>query len=202
MLIIPNTAQIPSNMNGGTGDASPGTTAASGSGAVSYPGQVGAIIQLTEQMANQLSAPSGGFATLHEGLYQYVQFLTTSTQANAGGNIAFWSNRLTKVVTPDATGNLGQVAGVILQANTKGYYGWIQISGVATVNFKSSLTPATPAAGDLVIVDQSASTVGTCDVAQTTLTAAQERSVLGTAITAAVGSTPSTIDLWAIRQQP
>jgi len=192
---------IPSTMNGTTGDPAPGNLS-SGTGTYPFTGQVGAIIQLTEAMANQLSAASGGFATLHEGLYQYVNFLSTSTQSNAGGNIAFWSNRLTKVVTPDATGNLGQVAGVILASTTKGNYAWMQISGVATVNFKTTLTPATPAAGDLVIVDQSASTVGTCDIAQTTLTGLQERSLLGTAITAPAGSSPSTIDLWAIRMQP
>jgi hypothetical protein len=150
-------------------------------------------------MANQLSAASGGFATLHQGMYQYVQFLSTSTQANAAGNVAFWSNRLTKVVTPDATGNLRAVAGIILQANTKGYYGWIQISGVGTVNFKLS---ATPAAGDLVIVDQSASTVGTADVATSTITGPIEGSLLGTAIAASVGGSPASVDLWAIRQQP
>jgi|ERR1041384_3266733 hypothetical protein len=199
MLTLPNAVQIPANLNGGTGDAQPGTTAASGSGSVTYPGQVGAIIQLTETMANQLSAASGGFATLHQGMYQYVQFLSTSTQANAAGNVAFWSNRLTKVVTPDATGNLRAVAGIILQANTKGYYGWIQISGVGTVNFKLS---ATPAAGDLVIVDQSASTVGTADVATSTITGPIEGSLLGTAIAASVGGSPASVDLWAIRQQP
>jgi hypothetical protein len=150
-------------------------------------------------MANQLSAASGGFATLHQGLYQQVQFLSTSTQSNAAGNIAFWSNRLTKVVTPDATGNLRSVAGIILEADTKGYYGWIQISGVATVNFKLS---ATPAAGDLVVVDQSASTVGTADVATSTITGPIEGSLLGTAIAASVGGSPASVDLWAIRQQP
>jgi len=189
-------------MNGGTGDPSPGSTAAAASGTVSYAGQVGDIIQLTESQANQLSAASGGFATLHAGFYQYVQFLSTSTQSNAGGNIAFWSNRLTKVVTPDASGNLGQVAGVILESETKGNYGWIQVAGVATVNFKASLAVATPAAGDLVIVDQSASTVGTCDLVQSTVTGLIGRTALGTAITAPVGSTPSTIDLWITRMVP
>ena len=72
-----------------------------------------------------------------------MQFKSNSTNVNAGGNIAFWSDRATHVVTPDATGNLGQVAGVILEAETKGNYGWIQVAGRATVNFKSSLTPAT-----------------------------------------------------------
>ena len=199
MLTLPNAVQIPGSLNGGTGTAQVGTTAASGSGAVAYPGQLGAIIILTESMANQLSAASGGFATLHQGLYQQVQFLSTSTQSNAAGNIAFWSNRLTKVVTPDATGNLRSVAGIILEADTKGYYGWIQISGVATVNFKLS---ATPAAGDLVVVDQSASTVGTADVATSTITGPIEGSLLGTAIAASVGGSPASVDLWAIRQQP
>ncbi len=203
MLIVPNAVQVPGNMNGGTGDTSPGSTAAAtGSGAVTYPGQVGATIILTEAMANQLSAASGGFATLHQGLYQYVKFLSTSTNVNAGGNVAFWNDRATHVVTPDATGNLRQVAGIILEAETKGNYGWIQVAGRATVTPKSSLTAATPAAGDLCIVDQSASTVATADCVQGTVTGLIEGSVLGTWITAPAAGTPATVDLWAMRQQP
>ena len=193
---------IPTSMNGTTGDPAPGNTA-SGTGTYPYTGQVGAMIQLTETMANQLSAASGGFATLHQGMYQYVKFLSTSTQSNAAGNIAAWNDRSNYVVTLDATGNLGQIAGVILEADTKGNYGWIQISGRATITPKSSLTAATPAAGDLCIVDQSASTVmqGDC-LSTTTVTAAIERSTLGTWITAPAGGTPATVDLWALRQNP
>lgn len=202
MLTLPNIVSIPATMNGTTGDPAPGNTA-SGTGTYPFTGQVGAEIILTETMANQLSAASGGFATLHQGRYQYVKFLATSTNANAGGNIAFWNDYANHVVTPDATGNLGKVAGVILEADTKGNYGWIQTSGRATITPKATLTAATPAAGDLCIVDQSASTVGQGDcINSTTVTGAIERSTLGTWITAPVGSTPATVDLWALRQEP
>lgn len=199
--MLTKTAMIPGTMNGSTGNPAPGNTA-SGTGTYPFTGQVGAVLELSEAMANQLSAASGGFATLHQGFYQYVQFKSDSTNANAGGNVAFWSDRATHVVTPDATGNLGQVAGVILEADAKGNYGWIQISGRATVTPKASLTAATPAAGDLCIVDQSASTVAQADCVNGNATDPQDRSVLGTWITTPTGGTPATVDLWAIRQQP
>jgi len=93
----------------------------------------------------------------------------------------------------------GQIAGITLLTNTKGNYGWIQVGGTASVKFKSSLTAATPAAGDLVIVDQSATTSGALgdDPTQSgNPTYLILKSVLGVVETAPVASAIALVELW------
>ncbi len=184
-------------------DAFIGSGSSTGTGGQPYPGQLGAFMELTETQAAAMSTTPSTL-TLHGGIYQYVQFFLTSTAANAVGQVVFWKTRASYIVTPDtaSTGanSFGMVAGITLRIATKGNYGWIQIAGTANVKFKSSLTAATPAIGDLVIVDQSATTSGALGDVPTQSgnpTYVILKSVLGVAeIAAPAASTVSLVELW------
>jgi hypothetical protein len=180
-------------------DAFIGSGSSTGTGAQPYPGQLGAFMELTEVQALAMSAAPATL-TLHEGIYQYVQLVSTSTAAAAVGQVAFWSTRSGYVVSADTGPTLlGFVAGIFINVLTKGNYGWIQIAGTANVKFKSSLTAATPAIGDLVIVDQSATTSGAAadDPTQATgLTSTTTKSILGVSEAAPVASATQLVQLW------
>src|ERR1700728_27958 len=99
--------------------------------------------------------------TLYGGEYQYVQTFLTSTAAPAVGQPAAWAwdqaNAAFEsyIVTPDTNSAIrtGRFAGVYINALTKGQYGWIQVTGKASVLFKNGLTAATPADGDMIVID-------------------------------------------------
>jgi hypothetical protein len=104
-------------------------------------GQLGKIITLNDTIAAKLSYSTN---TLYAGLYQFVQFLSSSTAANIRGGAVCWNNRASFIVTPDATAiTEGDLAGVGLMINTKGNYGWIQIGGKATVKYRATVTDKT-----------------------------------------------------------
>jgi len=176
-----------------------GSGSSTGTGLDPYPGQLGAFMELTEVEALAMSTTPGTL-TLHEGIYQYVLFKSDSTAANAVGQVVFWSTRASYIVTPDMTAaTQGMIAGITLRVATKGQYGWIQVGGTANVKYKSSLTAATPAIGDLVIVDQSATTSGALadDPTQSgNPTYLILKSVLGVAQVAPVASATSLVQLW------
>jgi len=180
-------------------DAFIGSGASTGTGAQPYPGQLGAFMELTEAQALAMSTAPATL-TLHEGIYQYVQFKLTSTSTNIIGACAFWSTRASYIVSPDAGATLfGFLAGIIIRISTKGNYGWIQVGGTANVKFKSSLTAATPTIGDLVIVDQSATTSGALadDPTQATgLTSTTMKSIIGVSEAAPVASATQLVQLW------
>lgn len=102
-------------------------------------GQLGKIIALNDAAALRLSYTTLG--TLYAGLYQFVNFLSTSSAANLRGGAVIWQSRANFVVTPDATAiTEGDMAGVGLMVNTKGNYGWIQIAGKASVAYRATVT--------------------------------------------------------------
>lgn len=140
-------------------------------------GEVGRIIYLDTAQALRLSKTATG--TLYEGFYQFVKFKSGSSASNALGQLVFWDSQSAYQVTPDiadATA-LGKVAGVTLNAVTKGNYGWIQISGRATVKCSGTVTDTTN--GDLAIVDQTpANTVNSLADA-TTVTGKIAKSIIG-----------------------
>lgn len=150
------------------------------------PGQLGGVYYLTQAEA---SARYGALAApLFAGLYQYVQVVATSS-APARGLAACWSvlptsymNSLANyIVTATNTAeNQSFFAGVFLNAITAGNFGWIQISGVATVQYKSG---ATGAIGDVISLD-STPTNTFVDLAQTATTAALGKIMIGTALQA------------------
>lgn len=158
----------------------------SGIQAARNPGQVGSIYYLSQAEA---SARYGSLAAvLYSGLYQYVQVVATSS-APARGLAACWSilptsytNSLQNyIVTATNTAeNQSFFAGVFLNAITPGNFGWIQIAGTATVQYKSG---ATGAIGDVISLD-STPTNTFVDLAQTATTAALGKIMVGTAIVA------------------
>lgn len=111
-------------------------------GLAGVPGQLGLIVAATTAQALALSKTSVG--TLYGGLYQVVQFKSTSTTAPARGGLCFWSTRGSYIVTPDATAATEtELAGVYVNAPTKGNYGIIQVGGLASVLFRASVTNKT-----------------------------------------------------------
>jgi hypothetical protein len=178
-------------------DPSPGVPLVSPSGSIvqSYGGQVGGDTYMSAADALKLSDVTNT-GTLFEGIYKYVQFLSTSTAANARGQVVFWSNRSQYIVTPDATvANAGKIAGICLNAVTKGNWGFIQVAGKASLLFKAGLT--TPYDGAVVTVDPTPSNLATTVVTDATaISAAMLRSMLGVADGIPASSTVSLVDLW------
>lgn len=178
-------------------DPAPGVPLSSPSGSIvqAYAGQVGGKLFLGAISAAALSDSAVG--TLYGGIYQYVQFKSASTAANARGGLVVWSDRENFIVTPDVTATtVSLVAGVAINAVTKGQYGFIQIAGKASILFKASTTKTTPAIGDLVIIDGATpSNVGDVLADATTLTSPLAKTIIGTAIAAPVGAAISTVAL-------
>jgi len=162
--------------------------------------QIGDRIVLDEATALALSDTSVG--TLYGGVYMYVGTIASSliTQAPARGLFAFWrSNELpggatdSYLVTSDAQSSTtlpSYIAGIFINALTKGNYGWIQVAGVASVLFDNTLTSS--ATGVTVSAKVSATLPSTADagVALTTVTLAF---VLGVAIGSPISSTISSV---------
>lgn len=176
-------------------DPLPAQSVASGTGAPQYGGQVGCRVCLgnDDPIVTRSSSP-----TIYGAIYQYVQFFLTATQASAYGLIAFWQTDTTYIVTNDEPSGVSDIAGVCLNAVTKGNYGWIVTAGKAGVLFRASITKATPAIGDLVLAAAIGS--GTPAVADiladaTNLTSVQARHELGIAVTAPVGGTVTPVRL-------
>ena len=96
--------------------------------------------------------------------YRYVQYSTgAGTVAAAAGNVAYYQKIATAgvvayIVTSDLSDSDEVGAGVLQAAVTDDYYGWVQVTGVATV------TTALTAGADGDPLTPSGSTDGTLDV--------------------------------------
>jgi len=97
--------------------------------------------------------------------YKYVQYETAAgAVAAVAGNIAYYyapsgaSAGATTVVTSDLSDSAGLGAGVLQTVITDGYYGWVQVSGSATI------TPALTAGADGNALTAVGATDGTLDV--------------------------------------
>jgi hypothetical protein len=131
--------------------------------------QPGDRIVLDDVTALALSDTAVG--TLWGGVYMYVGTLATATAAPAIGTIAFWrSNELpggatqSYVATSDAAPTTAipvYIAGIFINAITKGNFGWIQVAGTANVLPDSALTAAT--AGAWASAKVSAAVASTAD---------------------------------------
>lgn len=121
-----------------------GGTVASNAQGTLYPGQVGKYIYFTNGNVRYKTNLCYG------GWYQYVQTKSASTAAPARGVAACWyaaantgdNNFLSYIVTPDveATNQGTPVAGVFLNAPTKGNYTLIGVRGVMAVQYAASVT--------------------------------------------------------------
>ena len=142
-------------------DAYPANNTPSMSGATNtYAAQLGARVWLDGNPGGVRYDSTIG--TLYGGKYQYVKTTAGTSNAYAKGQPVFWTDFENYVTTSDCTAALvGKMAGFCLCTVTKGNYCWIQTAGKATVLFKSAMTAATPADGDLVVID---ATAGQADV--------------------------------------
>lgn len=154
---------VDARLNAGTGDALPGQSVASGTGAAQYLGQIGAKVALGPVEIRYNSA----VGTLFGGIYQYVFMKYTTTQP-ARGQLVFWDvsvGEATYTVNGDAkptTAIPTLIAGVVINATVvQGTYAWMQIGGRASVLPDSSITATT--AGDGVTAKISATVPSTVD---------------------------------------
>ena len=168
-----------------------GGSSSQGTGATLYGGILGIEIEFTDSQVYYDSA----VGTLYGGIYKYVQTYSGSSASPARGQIAFWYNADAFVVTADFIN--GAQCGVFLNSITKGNFGWVQIGGKASVLFRASITKATPAIGDTVVVQNTANVADTLADATgvTSGGAAGIQLLLGNAIVAAVGGAISPVQL-------
>lgn len=124
-------------------------------------GQLGFEVELDAAEALRLSDTSIG--TLFAGTYMYVQLGLGGAQP-LRGNVAFISsiaNGGNYIVSGDAAtaGTLLRPVGVFINTITLGNFGWIQVSGLASLQFATAITNETD--GALVkIVNQTGLGVG------------------------------------------
>jgi hypothetical protein len=126
--------------------------------------QPGDRIVLDDATAMGLSDANVG--TLYGGVYMYYQFQTTTRAAVRGGIVFFKAADIgvQYVVYGDAqptTAIPTYIAGILINALTANYYGWIQVAGAASVLFDSALTAT--AAGNWVTAKVSAAVASTAD---------------------------------------
>ena len=151
--------------------------------------------------ASALANSNTTIGTLFGGVYLYVGTLATATAAPARGTIAFWrSNELPGgatqgyTVSSDAqptTALPAYIAGVFINAVTKGNFGWIQVAGVASVLFNSTLTAT--ALGITVSAYAGTPAVASSADAGVALSTITLANVLGVAIGTPVISTISSV---------
>ena len=137
------------------GDPAPGvpvsTAQASGSIIQPYYGMVGGKLTITNPFATQFSDPV--VRLLWGGVYMYVQVDAAATGPLLAGQVVFWLNELTYIVSAvgQSPGAINRkVAGVALNATSPGNWDWIQILGISSVLFG---TVTAGAIGQLVTVD-------------------------------------------------
>ena len=157
------------------------TTTPAGTGAAQYS-MLGNVVRLNMELAGR----AGKTYTLYAGDYMYVKVASTATASGIRGRLAFWDiNANTGMQNYQVTGDVATtseyLAGVFLNTVTKGYYCWIQISGLASVLNAASLVNA--ALGNLAFIEVALTgAVGAADFnALASATAAQQASVFGIA---------------------
>lgn len=208
-ILDPGDQRLVARLLNDVNDAAPGvpvsTSQVSGSIIQPYYGMVGKRLVLTAAMASKFSDTTIG--TLYEGIYQYVNFYTSEVLAAARGALVYWRDFESYVITTDVSAssnlggpNSGLVAGVVLNVVTAGNYGFIQIAGKASVKFKTTITKATPAMGDLVLADGTTSSRGDLLNDASPITMALGKLILGVAITTPTSAGISLVDLWNLRQ--
>jgi hypothetical protein len=158
-------------------------------------------IILDDATAYALSDTTVG--TLYGGIYCYVQYGTT-TRAAAVGGIAFFRAADVGNLAPTSPFTTSYVAygdaqpttttpsyifGVFINVPTANYYCWIQVAGVASVLFDSTVT-STVAGTGIVIAKAAAAVASTADnTTTTTYTILMTTSMVGVAIGTTATST-------------
>lgn len=124
------------------------------------------------------------------GIYQYVRFLAASTATTATGQVVFMATTQTGAnlflsdgsqyqVTPDGSASVGDGlwAGIAVTTITKGYYGWIQIAGLALA--LTIVSPADNNIGDLAVITTTTFTVDSIADATAIATAGAAKRIIG-----------------------
>lgn len=173
--------RVTGNFNEGIGDAGPGTpkagTFAVADGAFA---QVGKAFYFDNEEISQYYNAAGTIPALYGGWYLYVKMLAAASAAVAAGQLAFWSDPTTGVVTTDVTAaTIGKVAGVILSASwVKGNYWWIYAGGgLCYVKSAAAVTDTTNGNAAVVTQTPAATVDGIADA--TAVTHLLEKSYLG-----------------------
>lgn len=162
--------------------------------------QPGDAIILDDGLAAALSDTAVG--TLFGGTYMYVGTILGETNSAARGQLAYWrTNELPGgagqgyivITDPQPSASVPTfVAGVFINAVTKGNFGWIQTGGQAQVLFDFTLTAAAQGNWVTAKVSPNASTPASADVgaAAGVVTLA---ALLGVAVSSPVASTISSV---------
>jgi hypothetical protein len=168
--------------------------------------QPGDRIVLDDPTAIALS-DTANVGTLYGGVYMYVGTLSTSTNSPGRGQIAYWN---AQQLPPNVVGgtNIGYtatadvnpsasvptfIAGVFINAPTKGNFCWIQVAGVASVLFDQTLTSQAQGNSVTAKISSNASTPGSADVGISTFGVVTLASLLGVAVSSPVASTISQV---------
>lgn len=120
--------------------------------------------------ATALALSDTAIGTLYGGIYMYLQYKTTTRAAVVGG-IAFFKQADVGTAyicygdAQPATATPSFIAGIFINALTANNFGWIQIAGVASVLFDSSVTATT--VGSMVAAKVSSTVASTADNAPT-----------------------------------
>jgi hypothetical protein len=146
-----------------------------------FGGQLGKTLWVSSEQISQMY--SSAIGTLYAGAYQYVKL--ASGQTIVRGDLLYWdqgedANEF--VVTKAAnttTFNYQSFAGFAINVITAGYYGFIQVAGIATGLYVASIT-GTKAIGRPVM--GSVATAGRIDVIDAAVTGATQNNFLGWAV--------------------
>lgn len=141
-------------LNGGGAAAIGKSVNSSGLPGTDYGGLLGKIVIVDDIEAARLSLTTTG--TLRAGAYMLVQTKSTSTASPIRGTACFWDTNANsgfakRIVTPDISATvISDFVGIYVDAPTKGWYSWVQISGLATLLCKTS-SVSSNLIGDLCI---------------------------------------------------
>jgi|SoiMethySBSTD1v2_1073268.scaffolds.fasta_scaffold262778_2 hypothetical protein len=166
-------------------------------GLAGAPGELGQIVSIGDALALKLSKIATG--TLYGGLYQKVQFKSGSSASNIRGGALIWYDRANFIVTPDlAAVTEGDFAGIGLMANTKGNYGFIQVAGKCTIQYRASVTDTN--VSDLVLQLTTTNTFDAiADATGSYISGGTKglKNIVGVAIEAPANSGLKTASIWA-----
>lgn len=142
-----------------------------GAGGVSkFGGQLGKTVWLDSDQVSKMFSPAVG--TLYAGAYRYVRFKPLMTAA-VRGQVVFWDNTAAigdyVVTSAEDTTTLvaSSMAGILLGVPTAGNYGFIQVAGIATVQYRASITGTAATGRPVVISVAGGAAVGLADIVDT-----------------------------------
>lgn len=127
--------------------------------AQSYPGLLGAEHYYTQEEAERLTDTTvTDYSTstkLSAGVYKIVKLKSSASVAAKRGCLVYWDTSVEPSifqVTTDVIGANGAVAGVLCNVITAGYYGIIQVDGIAWCLCKGTITTTGATGQPLVAV--------------------------------------------------